>query len=67
MAGLGVTVLNGSESTVTVVTPDAVELSGRRELPSTVTIWTDGFGVPDPADGSGLSTDVLGHLVTDQS
>ncbi|GAA4566669.1 FAD-dependent oxidoreductase [Micromonospora coerulea] len=67
LAKLGVTVLDGPGATVTAVTRDAVQLSGGRELPSTVTIWTAGFGVPDLAGRSGLSTDALGRLLTDET
>ena len=67
LAELGVTVLEGPGSTVTAVTRDAVRLSDGRELPSTVTIWTAGFGVPDLADRSGLTTDALGRLLTDET
>lgn len=67
LAKLGVTVLEGPDSTVTAVARDAVELSDGRELPSTVTIWTAGFGVPDLAGCSGLSTDALGCLLTNET
>ncbi|WP_328908202.1 FAD-dependent oxidoreductase [Streptomyces sp. NBC_00234] len=67
LAGLGVTVLEGPDARVTAVTPDAVRLRDGRELPSTVTIWTAGFGVPDLAGRSGLSTDALGRLLTDET
>jgi NADH dehydrogenase FAD-containing subunit len=67
LAKLGVTVLEGSGATVTAVTCDAVQLSGGRELPSTVTIWTAGFGVPDLAARSGLRTDTAGRLLTDET
>ena len=67
LAKLGVTVLEGPGATVTAVTRDAVRLSDGRELPSTVTIWTAGFGVPDLAARSGLSTDALGRLLTDET
>lgn len=67
LAKLGVTVLDGPDATVTAVTRDAVQLSGGRELPSTVTIWTAGFGVPDLAARSGLSTDAVGRLLTDET
>jgi NADH dehydrogenase len=67
LAKLGVTVLEGPDAKVTAVTRDAVQLSGGRELPSTVTIWTAGFGVPDLAARSGLSTDALGRLLTDET
>ncbi|MDO3704347.1 FAD-dependent oxidoreductase [Micromonospora sp. C28SCA-DRY-2] len=67
LARLGVTVLEGPEATVTAVTPDAVRLADGRELPSRVTIWTAGFGVPDLAKRSGLRTDALGRLLTDET
>ncbi|MEU9372529.1 FAD-dependent oxidoreductase [Streptomyces sp. NPDC048255] len=67
LAKLGVTVLDGPETKVTAVTRDAVRLGGGRELPSEVTIWTAGFGVPDLAARSGLSTDALGRLLTDET
>jgi NADH:ubiquinone reductase (H+-translocating) len=46
---------------------DAVELSNGAVLPSTVTIWTAGFAVPDLAARSGLTTDALGRLLTDET
>ncbi|HEX6684278.1 MAG TPA: FAD-dependent oxidoreductase [Candidatus Limnocylindrales bacterium] len=67
LAKLGVTVLEGAGATVTAVTRDAVRLDNGRKLPSTVTIWTAGFGVPDLACRSGLSTDALGRLLTDET
>jgi NADH dehydrogenase FAD-containing subunit len=67
LAALGVTVLQGVGATVTAVTGDAVQLSGGRTLPSAVTIWTAGFGVPDLAACSGLTTDAVGRLVTDET
>ncbi|MFG2131756.1 NAD(P)/FAD-dependent oxidoreductase [Streptomyces sp. NPDC048751] len=67
LAALGVTVLQGSGAKVTAVTRDAVRLGDGRELPSAVTIWTAGFGVPDLAARSGLSTDALGRLRTDET
>ncbi|MFD9422856.1 MULTISPECIES: NAD(P)/FAD-dependent oxidoreductase [unclassified Streptomyces] len=67
LAALGVTVLEGPDAKVTAVTRDAVRLSGGRELPSEVTLWTAGFGVPDLAARSGLSTDALGRLLTDET
>ena len=66
-AKLGVTMLEGSDAKVTAVTRDVVQLSGGRKLPSKVTIWTAGFGVPDLAGLSGLSTDALGRLLTDET
>jgi NADH dehydrogenase FAD-containing subunit len=62
---LGVTVLDDAK--VTAVTRDAVQLGDGRELPSAVTIWTAGFGVPDLAARSGLRTDAVGRLLTDET
>ncbi|PSL00023.1 NADH dehydrogenase FAD-containing subunit [Murinocardiopsis flavida] len=67
LAALGVTVLDGSDAKVAAVTRDAVRLADGRELPSQVTIWTAGFAVPDLAARSGLSTDALGRLLTDET
>ncbi|MFK4599187.1 NAD(P)/FAD-dependent oxidoreductase [Streptomyces pristinaespiralis] len=67
MAELGVTVLDGPGTKVTAVTRHAVRLADGRELPSNVTVWTAGFGVPDLAARSGLSTDSLGRLLTDET
>ncbi|MEW1722915.1 FAD-dependent oxidoreductase [Streptomyces sp. NPDC093109] len=67
LAALGVTVRQGPSTQVTEVTRDAVRLGDGRELPSRVTIWTAGFGVPDLAARSGLSTDALGRVLTDET
>ncbi|MFE1309198.1 NAD(P)/FAD-dependent oxidoreductase [Streptomyces sp. NPDC058755] len=67
LAALGVTVLEGPDSEVAAVTRDAVRLADGRAVPSEVTIWTAGFGVPDLAARSGLSTDALGRLRTDET
>ncbi|MFF2808023.1 NAD(P)/FAD-dependent oxidoreductase [Streptomyces sp. NPDC058000] len=67
LAGLGVTVVEGSGTKVTAVTRDVVRLGDGRTLPSEVTIWTVGFGVPDLAARSGLSTDAVGRLRTDET
>ncbi|GGQ31809.1 NAD(P)/FAD-dependent oxidoreductase [Streptosporangium pseudovulgare] len=67
LAELGVAVVEGFGSKVTVVTRDAVRLADGRELPSEVTVWTVGFGVPDLAARSGLSTDAVGRLLTDET
>ncbi|MCC3765410.1 FAD-dependent oxidoreductase [Glycomyces sp. TRM65418] len=64
MARLGVTVLEG---TATAVTRDAVRLGDGKEVPSAVTVWTAGFGVPDLAVRSGLRTDDKGRLITDET
>lgn len=64
---LGVTVIDGSDAKVAAVTRDAVRLADGRELLSEVTVWTVGFGVPDLAARSGLSTDAVGRLLTDET
>lgn len=64
---LGVTVLDGPEAVVTTVHRDAVTLADGRMLPSAVTVWTAGFGVPDLAARSGLTTDGIGRLITDET
>jgi len=46
---------------------DAVVLTDGAVLPSAATVWTAGFGVPDLATRSGLSTDTLGRLLTDET
>ncbi|MGW1186396.1 NAD(P)/FAD-dependent oxidoreductase [Streptomyces sp. NPDC002559] len=67
LAGLGVTVVAGPGARVAAVTADAVRLDDGRELPSRVTVWATGFGVPDLAARSGLSTDAVGRLLTDET
>ncbi|MET9297019.1 FAD-dependent oxidoreductase [Streptomyces sp. NPDC003077] len=67
LAALGVRVLEGPGTKVTAVTRDAVRLADGREVPSGVTIWSAGFGVPDLAARSGLRTDALGRLLTDET
>ncbi|MFD6225297.1 NAD(P)/FAD-dependent oxidoreductase [Streptomyces sp. NPDC060232] len=67
LARLGVTVLEGPGAKVAAVTRGAVRLGDGRGLPSEVTIWTAGFGVPDLAVRSGLSTDAEGRLLTDET
>ncbi|MFF4370489.1 NAD(P)/FAD-dependent oxidoreductase [Streptomyces sp. NPDC001594] len=67
LAALGVRVLEGPKARVTEVTADAVHLADGRELPSAVTVWSAGFGVPDLAVRSGLRTDALGRLLTDET
>ncbi|KRC47059.1 pyridine nucleotide-disulfide oxidoreductase [Leifsonia sp. Root227] len=67
LAAIGVRIEDGPGSRVTAVTPDAVELSDGRRIPSAVTIWATGFGVPDLARRSGLTTDAIGRLVTDET
>lgn len=67
MRKLGVTVVDGTGAKVTEVRKDSVALADGRELPSVVTIWTAGFGVPDLARRSGLATDAIGRLLTDET
>ncbi|MEV6101877.1 FAD-dependent oxidoreductase [Nocardia sp. NPDC051981] len=46
---------------------DGVVLADGDVLPSAITIWTAGFGVPELAAHSGLRTDELGRLLTDET
>lgn len=62
---LGVTVLESVGASE--VRRDAVVLSDGAVLPSAATVWTAGFGVPDLASRSGLTTDSLGRLLTDET
>jgi NADH:ubiquinone reductase (H+-translocating) len=61
----GVTVLEGD--VVTEVRPDAVVFADGAVRPSALTIWTTGFGLPELAAASGLQTDALGRLLTDET
>ena len=62
---LGVDVLE--TAVVREVGFDTVTLADGTLLPSTLTVWTAGFGVPQLAARSGLSTDALGRLLTDET
>ncbi|AZG43717.1 NAD(P)/FAD-dependent oxidoreductase [Gordonia insulae] len=65
---LGVAIFEGCH--VTAVGPDTVtvvEMGERRVMRSATTIVAAGFGVPDLATASGLTTDPLGRLVTDET
>ena len=64
---LGVALVDGPDSTVTAVGPDHVALTDGRTLRSQATVWTAGFGVPGLAAVSGLTTDDIGRLVTDET
>lgn len=64
LAALGVTVLH---TAVAAAREDAVVLADGRELPSAVTVWTAGFATPDLATRSGLRTDAMGRLLTDET
>lgn len=65
LAKLGVTVVDNE--TVTQIQSDRITLRNGKELPSAATVWTAGFGVPTLAADSGLSTDRLGRLLTDET
>lgn len=62
---LGVAVVEGA--TVTHVHADRVTLRDGTDVPSAATVWTAGFGVPTLAADSGLRTDRLGRLLTDET
>jgi NADH dehydrogenase len=62
---LGVDVLE--MAVVGELRPEAVVLADGALLSSAVTVWTAGFGVPDLAVRSGLRTDALGRLLTDET
>lgn len=64
---LGVAVIDGPGATAVEVDADSVTLADGREIASAVTIWTAGFGVPDLAARSGLTTDATGRLLTDET
>ncbi len=52
---------------VAEVRRDEVVFADGDVWPSAVTIWTAGFGVPELAAASGLRTDALGRLLTDET
>lgn len=52
---------------VAEVWPNRVVLADRTVLHSPITVWTAGFGVPDLAVRSGLRTDALGRMLTDET
>lgn len=54
-------------ASVVEVGPNALVLDDGSELPSVITIWTAGFGVSSLAERSGLSTDAVGRLLTDET
>lgn len=54
------------DATVAEVTADTVRLADGREVPAALTVWTAGFGVPHLAASSGLRTDSMGRLLTDE-
>ncbi len=61
----GVTVLE--KDVVAEVRKDAVVFADGAVRPSALTIWTAGFGVPELAAASGLRTDAMGRLLTDET
>lgn len=61
---LGVTVIEGD---VSAVSAHRVTLADGRFISSAVTVWTAGFGTPALAAASGLRTDELGRLLTDET
>ncbi len=65
LARNGVEVLE--TAVVAEVRPDAVVLADGAVRPSAVTVWAGGFGVPELARDSGLHTDALGRLLTDET
>ncbi len=65
LATLGIVVLE--TDVVTEVRRDAVVFADGAVRPSAVTIWTAGFGVPQLAANSGLRTDEMGRLLTDET
>lgn len=62
---LGVTLRE--DAVVSEVHADRVTLRDGTDLPSAATVWTAGFGVPNLAAASGLTTDRLGRLLTDET
>lgn len=52
---------------VTRVGPDGLALEDGTVLPSAITVWTGGFGVPELARSSGFSTDSVGRMLTDET
>jgi NADH dehydrogenase len=65
LSRLGVEVLD--DAVVAELRADHVRLTDGRVLPSALTVWTAGFGVPDLAARSGLTTDEMGRLITDET
>ncbi|WP_240323261.1 MULTISPECIES: NAD(P)/FAD-dependent oxidoreductase [Amycolatopsis] len=65
LARHGVTVLETVE--VAEVRPDAVVYTDGTVRASALTVWTAGFAVPELAAASGLRTDDLGRLLTDET
>lgn len=66
LAALRVDVLEGPGSRATAVDAGGVTLADGRALAGIV-VWTAGFAVPELARASGLSTDAVGRLLTDET
>lgn len=64
---LGVQLIEGPGAKVTDVGRSAVTLADGREVASDLTVWAAGFGIPDLAARSGLATDAMGRLLTDET
>ncbi|GFG55614.1 FAD-dependent oxidoreductase [Mycolicibacterium agri] len=65
MRKLGVVVME--DDVVAEVRADAVVFADGAVRPSALTVWTAGFGVPGLAAASGLHTDEIGRLITDET
>ncbi|ULE31304.1 NAD(P)/FAD-dependent oxidoreductase [Mycobacterium sp. IDR2000157661] len=65
LAKLGVAVL--ADDVVAEVRPDAVVFADGAVRPTALTVWAAGFSVPRLAAASGLSTDAIGRLLTDET
>lgn len=65
LRGFGVDVLESAAAAE--VRWDEVVLDDGTALPSGATVWTAGFAVPELAARSGLSTDAMGRLLTDET
>ncbi|MFC4373458.1 NAD(P)/FAD-dependent oxidoreductase [Nocardia halotolerans] len=65
LARAGVEVLE--DVGVEAVSREAVRLSDGRSVASRVTVWAAGFGVPGLAAESGLRTDSVGRLLSDET
>ena len=61
---LGVRIVEGAVSRVGAT---SVRLADGTEIPSAATVWTAGFATPGLAADSGLPTDELGRLLTDET
>jgi NADH dehydrogenase FAD-containing subunit len=64
---LGVTIVDGPGAAVAAVGADHLDLANGRRLPSPITVWAAGFGVPGLAVASGLTVDDAGRLITDET